>query len=222
MKILIVDDDIEIAHFLKKSFEHECFVVDSCHDGEQGSYMARINDYDCIILDYHLPKKTGKIICEELRSAGKTMPICVLSVEADVELRTELINLGADDFMIKPFSFQELLARIRALLRRPREMHSEDYKVGNLCLNPGKHSCKLNNQDIHLTRKEFMLLELLMRNTGSVVSRSKIMEHVWDMNADPFSNTLETHILSLRKKLKCDGKQNLIKTCSGQGYKIDE
>lgn len=222
MRVLIIEDEKDIMNFIKSGLKSECFVVDAAEDGEKGSYLARTNDYDIIVLDNMLPKKNGSEVCQEIRSAGKIVPIIMLSVIADTDKKIELLNRGADDYMTKPFSFQELLARIRALLRRPENLKGEILKIDNLELDTRKKTIKRDGKEIYLTRKEFILLEYLMRNKGIVLSRGMIMEHVWDMNADPFSNTIESHILSLRKKIKHKGHPDLIRTVSGRGYKIDD
>jgi len=221
MRILIIDDQKEIVDFLKKGLESVCFAVDIAMDGEQGSYMARTNDYDLIVLDNNLPKKNGKEIAKEIRGDGKNTPIIMLSVHSDISTKVDLLNLGVDDYVTKPFSFDELLARIKALLRRPPQIEDEIIKAGNLILDTKRHAVRRDDKEIYLTKKEFMLLEYLMRNNGIVLSRSMILEHVWDMNADPFSNTIESHILSLRKKIDSDNGQKIITTVPGIGYKIE-
>ena len=221
MRILIVEDEKDIINFLKPSLEAESFVVDVAKDGEAGLFLALTNDYDLIILDNTLPKKTGLEICKEIRSNKKNIPIIMLSVISDIDKKVELFNAGADDYLTKPFSFQELLARIRSVLRRPNNMEREVLQVDDLELDSRRNLVKRGGVEISLTRKQFMLLEYLMRNVGMVMTRSMIMEHVWDMNADPFSNTIETHILSLRKKIKLQNNQSeLIHTVPGRGYKI--
>jgi len=222
MRILLVEDEINIINFLKPSLESECFVVDTAEEGEKAIRLAKINGYDLIILDYMIPKKDGREVCEEIRKAGKVMPILILSVVADTEKKAELLNAGADDYLTKPFSLIELMARVRALLRRPKQIESEIIKINDLKLDSKKNIVTRAGKEIRLTRKEFMLLEYLMRNPGTVLSRGMIMEHVWDMNADPFSNTIESHILSLRKKIGDKGRKKLIYTLPGRGYKIDK
>ncbi len=220
MRILLIEDEKDIQTFVKSSLEAECFVVDVADDGEKGSFLARTNEYDLIILDLMLPKKTGDIVCKDIRQANKTVPIILLSVVSDTQKKVDIINLGADDYMTKPFSFDELMARIRALLRRPKVIESEILEIGSVRLDTTQHRVTSHGKDIYLTRKEFMLLEYLMRNQGIVLSRGMIMEHVWDMNADPFSNTIESHILSLRKKIDIKNKDRFIKTIPGRGYTI--
>lgn len=220
MRILVIEDEIKISDFLKKSLEAECFAVDVAGDGERGSYLARINDYDLVILDNILPKKTGLEVCQEIRKDGKNMPIIMLSVKAETSTKVELLNAGADDYLIKPFSLEELLARMKALLRRPHQIESEVLTIDDITLDTKRNIVKQGDKEVYLTRKEFMLLEYLMKNPGIVLSRGMILEHVWDMNADPFSNTIESHILSLRRKIDNKGKKKLIHTISGRGYKI--
>jgi len=223
MKILIIEDETEIRDFLQTSFESECFVVDTASDGESGWELLKVNSYDVVILDNILPKKSGESICRDMRAMGNTTPILILSVVSEVTAKVELLNNGGDDYLDKPFSFLELLARVHALARRPRKMEHEILTIGPLSLNPHAHVVTWNASAIKLTRKEFVLLEYLMRNAGNVLSRGMIMEHVWDMNADPFSNTIESHIVSLRKKIDTQSRfnQSIIKTVSGRGYKLE-
>lgn len=221
MKILLIEDEKEIVDFLKPSLESEGFVVDIAGDGEQGAFMGKINQYDLVIIDIMLPKKNGDEVCRELRERGQTMPILILSVIAETKNKAELLNAGADDYLTKPFSFEELLARVRALLRRPRDIQEEVFSIADLELDSVRHTVKRAGKRVHLTPKEFRLLEYLLQNMGAVVSRGMILEHVWDMNADPFSNTIEAHILSLRKKIDAKRRKKLIHTVHGMGYRID-
>ncbi len=220
MRILIIEDDKEILNFLKSSLEAENFIVDAFEDGEQGSFAGRTNDYDLIILDYFLPKKDGRQVCADIRKDGKNVPIIMLSVESEVNTKVELLNIGADDYLTKPFSFEELLARVKALVRRPRKIENEVLIVNDLVLDAAGQTVKLKERDIYFTRKEFSLLEYLMRNQGKVLTRTMIMEHVWDMNADPFSNTVETHILNLRRKIGYENRCKFIHTVPGRGYRM--
>ena len=221
MRILIIDDDQQIINFLKTGFEAENYYVDFAEDGEQGSYLARSNEYDVIILDYNLPKLDGKGVCRDVRMSGKNTPIIILSVKTETDNKVDLLNQGADDYLNKPFSFEELMARIKAILRRPRSMHNKVFKVGDLVLDISSCKVKRGAQEIYLTRKEFGLLEYLMKNEGRAVSRAMLLEHVWDMNADPFSNTIESHVLNLRKKIDSKHKRKLIHTIPGRGYKME-
>jgi DNA-binding response OmpR family regulator len=220
MRILIVEDQVEISKILKKNLEAECFVVDVAEDGNTGSYLARTNDYDLIILDYNLPQKNGSQVCQEIRVVKKNVPILILSVESDIPTKVQLLNIGADDYITKPFSFEELLARIRAMKRRPPLIEEEVLVLDDLCLDTRRHTVQRGKKDIYLTRKEFILLEYLLKNHDQVLSRGTLMEHVWDAKGDLFSNTIETHILMLRKKIDAHTVRKLIHTIPGRGYKL--
>lgn len=221
MRILVIEDDKQIRDFLKKSLEAECFAVDTAADGTKGLQCAWHNENDLIILDNILPEKTGLEICKTLREDGITTPIIILSVKSETLTKVDLLDAGADDYLTKPFSFQELLARMRALLRRPTQLEEEVLCIDDLTLDTRRHVVMRGKKEIPLTRKEFMLLEYLMKNEGIVLSRGMIMEHVWDMESDPFSNTIETHIMSLRKKIEGKGKRKFIHTVPSRGYKIE-
>ncbi len=221
MRILIVEDEKDIRDFVAKSLRAESFAVDTAPDGEKGSFLARTNDYDLVILDNIMPKKSGLQVCQEIRADGKTVPILILSVKSETNTKVDLLNAGADDYLTKPFSLDELLARVRALLRRPKQIENEVLKIDDLVVDVNRQTVQRAGQDIYLTRKEFALLVYLLKNQGLVLSRGMIMEHVWDMTADPFSNTIESHILSLRRKIDSQGKKKLIHTVPGRGYKID-
>lgn len=220
MRVLVVEDERKIREFLKDSLEAECYAVDAVDDGEQGSRLARINDYDLVILDNILPKKLGLEVCRDIRAHGKTMPILIVSVKNDTVNKVDLLDAGADDYLTKPFALPELLARVRALLRRPQATLEEVLTAGDLTLDGRTGSVTRGDRDITLTRKEFMLLQYLLQNKGTILSRGMILEHVWDMSVDIFSNTIEAHILSLRKKLSDTGTGKLIHTVSGRGYKL--
>ncbi len=222
MKILIVEDEEKIAEFLKASLEGECFAVDYASDGETGSYWARTNMYDAIILDNILPKKLGIDVCKEIRASGNNTPIIILSVRSESYTKVQLLDAGADDYLIKPFSFGELMARLRALMRRQRAISSDILQVDDVLLDTRRHIVMKDGREIHITRREFMLLEYFMRNPGTVLSRGMIMEHVWDMSVDPFSKTIETHVLSLRRKLGDKDKgQQFIRTITSRGYLLE-
>jgi len=220
MRILIIEDDKDILNFLKINLKAEGFVIDTVKDGKEGEKLAYINEYNLVILDLNLPNKNGDEICKNLRNEDKTMPIIILSVEGDVETKVRLLNSGADDFMLKPFSFSELLARIKALLRRPEGTTKNIIKIENLILDQDSQIFFYNDRPIYLTRKEYCIIELLMRNYGKIVSRALIMENAWDSEADIFSKAIETHILNLRRKIDKDNPEKIIKTIPGRGYMI--
>jgi DNA-binding response OmpR family regulator len=220
MRILLVEDEPTIAAYIQKRLEEKSFVVDMVRDGAEGSFLARTNEYDAILLDNLLPKKTGLEIVRELRAKGKNVPILMLSVLGEIETKVELLNAGADDYLAKPFSYDELLARLGALLRRPPFVQKVMLEVADLTLNEATHEVHRAGVDIHVTRKEFSLLRYLMRNAGVVLSRGLLLEHVWNMDMDPFSNTVEAHIASLRRKIDAPHERKLIKTLLGRGYRI--
>ncbi len=220
MKILLIEDDQEIVRSLTLALKEAGFVIDVAADGEQGRNLAIINNYDLVILDYNLPQLNGREVLKEIRRKKNKLPVMILTVRSEIDDKVELLNCGADDYLTKPFSLAELLARIRAILRRPTLLSDDILKIGTLRLNSNTLKTEYNNKNINLTNKEFSLLEYLMRNKGHVLSRQAIMESVWDINADPFSNTIEVHIMRLRQKL--NNKNKLIFTYPGRGYKIDE
>lgn len=219
MKILLVEDNISIRNVLRMSLEAQSFAIDEAPDGEIGSYLARTNEYDLIILDNVLPKKMGGHVCKEIRDEGVTTPIIMLSAKSDILDKVRILDLGADDYMTKPFSFEELLSRMKAVLRRPAKIQDTILYIESIILNCDTQRVSKNEKDIYLTRKEFSLLEFLLKNKDRVISRAQIMEHVWDINANPFSNTIEAHILSLRKKIG-DTRKKLIQNVPGRGYRI--
>ena len=221
MKILIVEDDIPMANFIRMGFEADSHIVDVSQDGESGSYSARTNHYDIIILDYSLPKRDGIKVLQEIRQKGINTPIIFLSVIGDTNKKIIALDKGADDYITKPFSFDELKARVKTVLRRPKEIENSVIEIGSLTLDVEKHLVFRKNIVIHLTRKEYSLFEYLVRNRGMILSRGQIMEHVWNADADPFSNTVEAHILNLRKKIQTIDDADIIRNIPGRGYIID-
>ena len=220
MKILIIEDEAPIANFIKISLESQLYVVDVARDGERGAFLGRSGGYDLIILDYLLPKKNGLEIVKEIRYSKKT-PIIMLTVCGDFDCKKQAFDCGIDDFLTKPFLLEELFLRIRALLRRPPQILGDILRVDTLVMNLGRHTVRRKNRIINLTRKEYAVLEHLMLHRGEIRSREIIMENAWDINSDPFSNTLDTHIANLRRKINPNKEIELIHTFSGQGYKID-
>lgn len=196
------------------------FEVESASDGLTGLDLARFNKYELILLDCNLPKLSGFEIVRRLRSGKCFTPIIMLTVLGELNDKIELFNLGADDYLTKPFAFSELLARIKALLRRPNNLKGEVLKIGNIELDPDKFLVTKNDVRIPMSSREFSLLEYLMANKGIFLSRQKIMDEVWEENVDPFSNTVEVHIMNIRRKLETEN-EHYIFTASNRGYKID-
>jgi len=221
MRILLIEDDSDTQDFLKGRLEEKGFAVDIAGTGTRGIYYARTNEYDLILLDYGLPEKNGFVVCEEIRQNGKYTPIIMISVNDAVTYKIRGLTLGADDYVSKPFYFDELFARIQAILRRPSEIESTVLAIDDLLLDTSRQTVTRNNVPIYLTKKEFSLLEYLLKHNGVVVTRGMLMEHIWDIALDPFSNTIETHILNLRRKIEQPSKVKLIHSVSGRGYKID-
>ena len=221
MRILIIDDNTDIRQFLQEVFETACFIVDTAENGDDGSYMARIHDYDAIILDHMLPRKNGAEVLRDLRSAKKTTPVIILSIQGEIDDKVDLLNLGADDYMTKPFSCKELVSRVQAIMRRPKTVTPTLIRVGDLTLDTLTQRIQRGKKTIYLTRKEYALAEYLMRNRGFVVSRGMLLDHVWEDGVDPASNTVETHIRNLRRKIEEPNGKKLIHTIPGRGYQID-
>ena len=219
MKVLIIEDEIGISNFLRLSLESDCNVVDQASDGEQGLELITKNEYDLIILDNQLPGISGLEVCKEARLRGVTSRIIGVSILSHTNDKVAFLNAGADDYVTKPFALEELRARIYALMRRPNTVEADILEVGDISLNVQTHEVFRGEKPIKLTRKEFMLLEYFLRNRGVVLSRAMILEHVWDVNTDPFTYTIEAHITSLRKKLG-DTKRTVIETVTGSGYRL--
>ncbi len=220
MKILIIDDEKDIRQFLKEGLEAQMFTVDTAADGERGAFLGRTGEYDLIILDYVLPKLSGPEVLQEIRKEKRHVPVIMLTVRAELGDKQELFDLGVDDYLTKPFLFEELLLHVQALLRRPAKLEKELFKIDNLTLNLSSKIVRRDGRELYLTRREFALLEYLMRNRDKILSRNQLLDHVWDVNADPFSNSIEAHIASLRRKLNFNGNRNLIHTFASRGYKL--
>lgn len=220
MRILIIEDDLHLSKVLKMSFESEGYAVDTVSDGQKGSYEARTNDYDAIILDHVLPSMHGPEIRKEIRKAGKNVPIIMLTAKNDPVLKVRALNEGADDYVTKPFSFEELLARLKAIIRRPKEMVANIFRINGIEIDLLKQTAHRNKIPVSFTKKEMTLIALLHERKNAVVSRGIILEKVWDMDGDPFSNTVEVHIRNLRKKLG-DINHKTIENVAGRGYKLN-
>ncbi|MCF7819957.1 MAG: response regulator transcription factor [Candidatus Pacebacteria bacterium] len=220
MKILLIDDDQELLKLLKLSLEAEFLVVDTASNGEQGCFLAKTNTYNIILLDYIMPKQNGLEVCTELRKEKINTPILMLTVKADMPTKSEMFTAGIDDFLTKPFIFEEVFLRIKALTKRQENIKEKILQIDDLKLNTETHEVKRGKQAIYLTRKEFCLLLYFLENPNRVLSRALILENVWDINADPFSNTIESHILNLRRKIETKNRTKLIHTVPGRGYKL--
>lgn len=222
MRILLIEDDIAISRLLKEGLEDESYAVDVAHDGSEGYRTASADEYDVIILDIMLPEMDGYEVCRALRKDGNKTPILMLTARDAERDIVEGLDTGADDYLAKPFSFDVLLARIRALLRRPNEKLEEILQVGDLKLDPSLKKVTRASQEINLTAKEYGVLEYLMRNKGKVLSKEQIISHVWDFDADVLPNNVELFIMFLRRKIDKPFKSKLIHTVSGFGYKLEE
>ncbi len=220
MKILIIEDEPALNALLVQALKSESHTVDSARDGEEGSFLARTNNYDLVITDYMLPKLNGLEVIEEIRAEKINTPIIMLTVRSELDDKVAVLDSGADDYLTKPFSMAELSARITALGRRPRVKEVKNISCGKIVLDPENFSAIHRGKPVSLTSKEYALLEFMIKNQGKVLSRTKILESVWDINGDPFSNTIEMHILKLRKKFN-DKKQKIISTLPGRGYKLE-
>jgi heavy metal response regulator len=222
MRILIAEDDRKVAGFLKKGLKEEHYAVDVCYDGEEALFQAQVNQYDLIILDVMLPKKNGFAVCKAIREEGTLTPILMLTARDQLEDKVRGLQEGADDYLTKPFAFEELLARIQALLRRTQDYKTKTLKVGELELDPVSRKITREGKPITLTGKEYALLEYLIRNKGRVITQSMIIDHVWDMHYDGLSNVVNVYINHLREKIDKGFSQKYIHTIRGVGYKIDE
>jgi two-component system, OmpR family, copper resistance phosphate regulon response regulator CusR len=220
MRLLLVEDEPRMAGFIAKGLREQSYAVDLARDGEEALYQAQVNEYDLVILDVMLPIKDGYAVCRELRSAGFRHPILMLTARDAIDDRVAGLDSGADDYLTKPFDFKELLARMRALLRRPREIRSEIMRVSDLMLNTGNHTALRGGRAIGLTAKEYALLEFLLQRPDRVVSREQIAQHVWDENFDPLSNVIDVYVRRLRAKIDDGFATPLIHTRRGEGYML--
>ena len=222
MRVLVVEDDSRIAAFVAKGLRENSYAVDVAIDGEMAIYLVSINSYDVFILDVNLPKKDGFEICAEIRESGNTKPILMLTARDAVDDRISGLDTGADDYLTKPFEFRELLARLRALLRRHSEVRAPKIVIADLEIDTISQTVSRAGNQIDLTSKEYSLIEFLALNKGKVVGREEISEHVWDDTFDPFSNLIEVYIKRLRKKLDEDHVVQLIHTRRGSGYILND
>ncbi len=220
MRVLLIEDDRKAARLLAKGLQEEGWVVDVARSGETGDHMASVNSYDVIVLDWLLPDRDGIDICRDLRARGIPTPILMLTARDAVDDRVAGLNAGADDYLTKPFAFTELLARIRALLRRSELTRPVVLAVADLTLDPLSHRVTRGDTEINLTPKEYAILEMLMRHAGEVVARIQLGERVWEDERDQLTNLVDVHVSHLRKKVDRGSAVPLIHTVRGYGYRV--
>ena len=218
MRILVIEDEVKIAQLVKRGLKEEGYAVDVAGDGEEGHFLLSSNEYDVIILDLMLPKIDGLTLCRTLRKEGNQTPIIMLTAKDTVKDKVKGLDSGADDYLPKPFAFEELLARVRVLLRKKDGRVQTQLKVEDLCLDLLTHKVTRGEREIDLTVKEYALLEYLMRNAGNIVTRTMISEHVWDINFDTFTNVIDVYINYLRNKIDSGFENKMIHTVRGKGY----
>jgi two-component system copper resistance phosphate regulon response regulator CusR len=218
MRILLVEDEPRVAHFIAKGLREQSYAVDIAGDGEEALYQASSNEYELIILDVMLPLKNGFQVCKQMRASGIKQPVLMLTARDAVDDRVTGLDCGADDYLGKPFDFKELLARIRALLRRTKEFRPEIIQLADLVVNTSSHTITRAGRPISLTAKEYSLLEFFILRAGKLVRRDEIAEHVWDENFDPFSNVIDVYVRRLRNKIDEGFSPPLIHTRRGEGY----
>ncbi len=222
MKVLIVEDEHRIATALQKGLKQERFAVDVAYDGASGYDLASVETYDVIVLDLMLPKMDGISVCKKLREGGNHTPILMLTAKNQVRDRVSGLDAGADDYLSKPFAFEELLARVRALTRRPQKMTETTLKVSDLTLDPKSFEVTRAGKSVQLSSKEFALLEYFMRNPNTILSKEQLISHVWNYDADILPNTVEVYVKKLREKIDVPfaDKEPLLHTIRGFGYKL--
>lgn len=220
MRALIIEDEEDVATWLYNMLKQIGFATDIAYDGERGSFLARSNNYNLIVVDYAMPKMDGLNVIKEIRADGCSTPILMLSIRRSVEDKINVLDVGADDYLSKPCLPEEFIARVKALTRRPNHINIDPLVFHDLRLERDTFKVTRNNRVIRLTNKEFSLLHYLMSHPTKIISRESILENVWDSNIDPFSNTLETHIMRLRHKVDKNGRK-LIHNITGRGYKLD-
>jgi DNA-binding response OmpR family regulator len=221
VRVLLVEDEPAAAHVLAKGLREQSYAVDVAGDGDTAIFQVGTTDYDAMILDVMLPARDGFAVCRTIRESGSAVPILMVTARDAVEARIEGLDCGADDYLVKPFDFGELLARLRALIRRGRQpLLPERLTVGPLVLETRGRRVRMRNRAVLLTAKEYALLEYLARRAGDVVSRGDIAEHVWDEHYDPLSNVVDVYVQRLRRKLDAPGSPSMIRTRRGEGYEL--
>lgn len=222
MRILVIEDEKKVANFIKHGLEEEIYIVETSYDGSDGLEMAMSNHFDAILLDIMLPSKDGFEIAKALRESGKTTPILMLTARGSTEDKVAGLDFGADDYLAKPFSFEELAARLRAILRRSTPEKSTKIRCSDLILDTVSHLAYRFGKEIELTTKEYALLEYMMRNKNRILSRSTITQHVWKHSFDPESNIIDVYIKRLRNKIEDEDSRPLIQSIRGVGYRMRE
>ncbi len=220
MRVLVVEDEIKMAALLKRGLEEEGYAVDVATDGPEGLWMALESDYAVVVLDIMLPGIDGFEVCQQMRKAEKWSPVLMLTAKDEIDARVKGLDSGADDYLTKPFSFSELAARLRALIRRGTLPRPTVLEVGDLKLDPGKRQVWKGQDEINLSPKEFSLLEMFMRHPGEVFSRTRLIEHVWDFAYDGTSNVVDQYVAYLRRKLDKPNSLTYIETVRGTGYRL--
>jgi two-component system copper resistance phosphate regulon response regulator CusR len=221
MNVLVVEDERKTAAYLRTGLEENGFVVDVAHTGDDALHVALTGAHDCILLDVMLPHMDGRCVLARLRAAGRPTPVLFLTACDDLSDRVSGLELGADDYLVKPFAFSELLARIRSVMRRAHTRRSDCLRVADLEVDPVRHYAARGGKRLDLTAKEFLLLSLFVRHTGEMLSRAAIIEHVWDMNFDPGTNVVDVHVRRLRAKVDDPFPRKLIRTVRGGGYVLE-
>ena len=222
MKILVVEDDRKVAGFIEMGLREEGYAVDVAKDGEEATMLAHVNDYDAILLDLMLPKKNGLQVASELRREGRRTPILMLTARDATDDIVRGLDVGADDYLTKPFKFEVLLARVRALVRRGGAARLERLTYGPLELDRLEHEARAGGERLDLTPREFQLLEHFMLHPEQVVRRTELLEKVWDMRFDPETNVVDVHVANLRRKLRYTGYEGLIQTVRGVGFSLKQ
>ena len=222
MRLLLVEDDADVARFIRKGLLEQAYAVDVVGDGEEALYLSGINTFDAVILDLMIPGPDGLEVCRSLRAGGSNVPILMLTARDTLNEKIAGLDAGADDYLAKPFQFGELLARLRALLRRGGATLSAVIRVGDLELDTRSHRVTLEGEALTLTTKEYAVLEYLARNCGKIVTREEIAEHVWSQEFDPFSNLIEVYVNRLRRHIEKITSTKLIHTIRGSGYMLEE
>lgn len=220
MRILIVEDEKDLASAIAKGLRKKGYAADIVYDGEEALFMTDVNDYDLVILDLNLPKVDGIEVCRNIRASGSPTGILMLTARSGLDDRIKGLDYGADDYLVKPFHFPELLARVRAILRRKGEHRDTILRCGDLVIDPNILKGYFRDSEINLTLKEFSILEYLMRNVGRIVSQEELFEHVWSEDANMLTQSIKVHINNIRKKLNAVDAKDIISTVRGRGYML--